>query len=247
MQHKKTHDSRPPVIIPKGMQFKFHGNFGGPGSGTKDKPVDALDKAFKKHDKAYTKNGFGSKKADEQLVKDLDKLLEGNKLDKNARQKATLAKAAFTNFRFVEREYIPKKKVVINTDGGARGNPGPAAIGYIIRWQEGTREMETFGAKTIGRTTNNVAEYVAAIEALKHLARTLGPNAGDTEVEIRTDSKLLAKQAKGDYRTKDSKLKTLSYKLDDARSAFKGVEFTFVKRKHNKEADALVNEAFGRR
>ena len=244
MKYQTTNnDKRPPVVVPKGLGFKFHGNFGGPGNDMKKKPVDALDKAFKKHDEGYNKNGYGDYKSDMRLVKDIDHLLEKGKLDKATRQKATMAKTFFKNFKVIEKEYLPAKKVVINTDGGSRGNPGPSAIGYTIKWSEDNQDKERYGAKYIGKTTNNVAEYMAVICSLKDLQKAVGSNAGNMEVEIRTDSQLMVKQLNGTYSTKDKTLRMLNRDIQQARLPFKGVNFVHVKRKYNKDADKLVNEA----
>tara|TARA_Y100000593_G_scaffold94240_1_gene192367 strand:+ start:2788 stop:3543 length:756 start_codon:yes stop_codon:yes gene_type:complete len=244
MKYQTTNnDKRPPVIIPKGLSFKFHGNFGGPGNDMDKKPVDALDKAFKKHDEGYNKNGYGDYKSDMRLVKDIDNILDKGNVDKATKQKATMAKAFFKNFKVIEKEYLPAKKVVICTDGGSRGNPGPSAVGYTIKWSENNQDKERYGAKYIGNTTNNVAEYVAVITALNDLQKSVGADAGKMEVEIRSDSQLMVKQLDGTYSTKDKTLRMLKRDIEQARAPFKGVNFVHVKRKYNKEADKLVNEA----
>jgi ribonuclease HI len=126
-------------------------------------------------------------------------------------------------------------KLVIHTDGGARGNPGPAGIGYVITAENG-KVLEEKG-ECIGKATNNIAEYTAIIEALK-AAEKYDPE----EIECRLDSELVVKQVKGEYKAKDSKMRE---KLDILRELvfFKAISFTHISREKNKEADRLVNQA----
>lgn len=133
-------------------------------------------------------------------------------------------------------EALFDKKIIIYTDGGARGNPGPAAIGVLI----GKRK---YGEK-IGRTTNNVAEYEAVIFALNKLKNLLGKKgAKEVEVEIRLDSELVSKHLNGKYKIKDVDLIPLFIEIWNTKQEFKKVEFIHIPRKENKEADALVNKA----
>ena len=127
------------------------------------------------------------------------------------------------------------------TDGGSRGNPGPAAYGFVLK---GTN-METLEhGETIGETTNNVAEYTAVIEALKKLKSVLGNSkAGKAVVNIHADSELLVKQLKGEYRVKDEGLKKLFMELHNVMLDFDSVSYTHVRREKNKEADRMVNHA----
>lgn len=127
------------------------------------------------------------------------------------------------------------KKLVVHTDGGARGNPGPAGIGYVIATKEG-KILEKKG-EYIGKATNNVAEYIAIIEALK-AAKKYKPE----EIECLLDSELVVKQVKGEYKAKDPKMREL---LDRLRELvfFKAIYFKYIPRLNNKEADALVNKA----
>lgn len=127
------------------------------------------------------------------------------------------------------------KKVVINTDGGARNNPGPAGIGVVI-YDENENILETY-KEYIGKATNNVAEYRAVIKGLER-AKKYEPD----EVEVRLDSELVKKQATGEYRCKDEVMKELLAQVREL-SFFKHVTFTHVKREKNKLADKLVNEA----
>lgn len=128
------------------------------------------------------------------------------------------------------------KSIIIYTDGGARGNPGPAAIGVTIH---GKRYNEY-----IGETTNNVAEYRAVIFALKKALGTLGvTKARATSLHINTDSELIAKQLMKLYRVKQPHLKPLWLDAQNLMQSFAAVQFIMIPREENKEADALVNEA----
>ena len=122
------------------------------------------------------------------------------------------------------------------TDGGARGNPGPAAYGYVLEAEDGT-VLAAEGA-TIGVATNNVAEYRALIAGLERAVELALP-----ELEVVSDSELLVKQMTGEYRVKNEALRELS--LEAARLARRigSVTYTAVRREHNELADRLVNEA----
>ena len=127
-------------------------------------------------------------------------------------------------------------KARLSTDGGARGNPGPAAYGFVLEAEDGT-VLAAEGA-AIGVATNNVAEYRALLAGLER-ALELGVD----EVEVVSDSELLVKQMRGEYKVKNEALRTLS--LDAARLARRlgRVTYTAVRREHNELADQLVNEA----
>lgn len=122
------------------------------------------------------------------------------------------------------------------TDGGARGNPGPAAYAFVLEAEDGT-VLAALG-EAIGIATNNVAEYSALVAGLERAAE-----AGVTDLEVRSDSELLVKQMRGEYRVKNRDLQALF--LDASRAARKvgAVTFTHVRREHNELADRLVNEA----
>ena len=130
-------------------------------------------------------------------------------------------------------------KLTIHIDGGARGNPGPAAIGVIIGLPGGEKKYQ----ERIGETTNNVAEYKAAIFALKKAKQILGKDKSLTEIEIRSDSELLCKQMNGLYKIKNKELQPLFIELWNLRQDFKKVAFILIKREQNKAADSLVNRA----
>lgn len=128
------------------------------------------------------------------------------------------------------------KKLIINTDGGSRGNPGPAAIGVILR-NEAEEIIFRHGAY-IGQNTNNYAEYAALIKALE-TARDLG----GTDLLVRMDSELIVKQMQGLYKIKEPSLQELAQKVLSLRRHFQSVVFTHVRRELNKDADAEVNKA----
>ena len=127
-------------------------------------------------------------------------------------------------------------KVRLSTDGGARGNPGPAAYGYVLEAEDGT--VLAAHGETIGIATNNVAEYSALVAGLER-ALDLGASA----VDVISDSELMVKQMRGEYRVKNEALRELF--LDASRLAGRigTVSYTAVRREHNELADRLVNEA----
>ncbi len=131
-------------------------------------------------------------------------------------------------------------KITIYTDGGARGNPGPAAIGVVI--SNGLKIIKEYG-KAIGEATNNVAEYSAVVSALEILAKSLGEKSKFTEVLIKADSELIVKQLKGEYKVKDPDLQKLYIKVYNLRQKFGKIDYTHIPREQNKRADQLVNEA----
>ena len=127
-------------------------------------------------------------------------------------------------------------KLIIYTDGGARGNPGPAGSGIAI-FDESGKLIKKFG-KYLGEKTNNQAEYKALLAAIRK-ARELKAE----EVEFYLDSELVVKQMKREYRVKDKELAQLFLKIYNISLGFKKISFTHVPRELNKEADKLVNEA----
>lgn len=136
-----------------------------------------------------------------------------------------------------------ENKIKIFTDGGSRGNPGPAAVGIVI---EGLGLDKKFG-EYIGETTNNEAEYKAAIIALKKVKQLIGlEKAGDAIIEFYVDSELLAKQLNGEYKVKEKNLQNLFMEIWNLKLDFGKVTFTHVLRDKNKEADKLVNNTLDR-
>jgi ribonuclease HI/catechol 2,3-dioxygenase-like lactoylglutathione lyase family enzyme len=127
-------------------------------------------------------------------------------------------------------------KAKLSTDGGARGNPGPAAVAYVLEAEDGT-VLEQRG-EAIGVATNNVAEYRALVAGLEAAQRH-----GVDELEVVSDSELLVKQMRGEYRVKNEALRTLSLEAARTARAIGDVTYTAVRREHNELADRLVNEA----
>lgn len=130
-------------------------------------------------------------------------------------------------------------KCITYTDGGARGNPGPAGIGIIIKNEKGEL-VEEFG-RYIGETTNNQAEYRALLAALER-CRELGAK----EVECRLDSELVVKQMRREYKVKDPGLASIFVQVWNVMIHFKKVTFHHIPRERNKEADKMVNDALDR-
>ena len=122
------------------------------------------------------------------------------------------------------------------TDGGARGNPGPAAFAYVLEAEDGT-VLDARG-EAIGVATNNVAEYSALVAGLRHAATV-----GVTELEVRSDSELMVKQMRGEYRVKNKDLQVLFLDASRAAREVGRVTYEHVRREHNELADRLVNEA----
>jgi ribonuclease HI len=127
-------------------------------------------------------------------------------------------------------------KAKLFTDGGARGNPGPAAFGYVLEAEDGT-VLDARGEK-IGIATNNVAEYSALIAGLEAALER-----GVTELEVVSDSELVVKQMRGEYKVKNEALRELSVTAAKLARQLGKVVYTAVRREHNELADRLVNEA----
>lgn len=127
-------------------------------------------------------------------------------------------------------------KVIVNTDGGSRGNPGPAACGAVVRSSDDGQILMERG-QYLGRQTNNVAEYEGVLLGLAMAAELRAD-----EVELRSDSELLVRQLMGVYRVKNAALKLLYDKVRAKLNDFRGVEVSHVRREENSEADRLVNE-----
>jgi len=127
-------------------------------------------------------------------------------------------------------------KLIVHVDGGARGNPGPAAIGVVLSDPDGTVVQELSDA--IGVATNNVAEYRALLRGIE-AARELGAH----ELEIVNDSQLVARQLTGSYKVKHPSIKPLYEQARADLSAFARWRIRSVPREQNARADALVNQA----
>ena len=140
-------------------------------------------------------------------------------------------------------------RLIIHTDGGARGNPGPAAVGVVIERQDESKVesqkskvlVVEFG-KRIGETTNNVAEYTAVIEALKEV-KSLKSKV-KSEIQFFLDSNLVVQQLNGKFKVKDAKLRELMMKVKMLEQEVGGeVSYDYVPREENRRADFLVNQA----
>ena len=127
-------------------------------------------------------------------------------------------------------------KAKLSTDGGARGNPGPAAYGYVLETEDGT-VLDARG-ETIGVATNNVAEYRALIAGLEKAVEL-----GIDELEVVSDSELLVKQMQGEYRVKNEALRELNDEANSLERKLGRVRYKAVLREHNEFADKLVNDA----
>ena len=122
------------------------------------------------------------------------------------------------------------------TDGGARGNPGPAAAAFVLEAEDGT-VLDARG-DGIGIATNNVAEYTALVNGLRRAAEL-----GLAGIEVVSDSELMVKQMRGEYKVKNAALRGLSVEASQLARAVAPVSYTAVRREHNTLADSLVNDA----
>jgi ribonuclease H / adenosylcobalamin/alpha-ribazole phosphatase len=122
------------------------------------------------------------------------------------------------------------------TDGGARGNPGPAAYAYVLEADDGT--VLAAHGEAIGVATNNVAEYRALVEGLRKAAEV-----GVGELEVVSDSQLVVEQMRGAYKVKNVRLRELWEEANELADRLGTVRYTAVRREHNELADRLVNEA----
>jgi ribonuclease HI len=135
---------------------------------------------------------------------------------------------------------VPRvSEVTVYADGGARGNPGPAAIGAVVKdsSQDPPQTLVTV-SEAIGETTNNVAEYRALIAGLE-AARRFRPR----RLRVRADSLLVVKQLRGEWKVKHAGLRPLHEQARALLREFADVDIAHVRREYNTEADALVNEA----
>ena len=130
-------------------------------------------------------------------------------------------------------------KAKLFTDGGSRGNPGPAAYAFVLEAEDGT-VLDARG-ETIGVATNNVAEYSALVAGLERAAEV-----GVSELEVVSDSELLVKQMRGEYKVKNRVLQELFGEASRLARTIRRVRYTAVRREHNELADSLVNEALDR-
>jgi len=135
---------------------------------------------------------------------------------------------------------LPAKGTLrVNVDGGARGNPGPAAIAAVV--QDGDGEVLEERSETIGRATSNVAEYRALLLGIERAAAL-----GAKRLELVGDSELIVRQVNGEYKVKDEALRELHGKVREALEGFEEWSIRHVRRDDNAEADRLVNEELDR-
>lgn len=134
------------------------------------------------------------------------------------------------------------KKIIIYTDGGSRGNPGPSATGVVFCNEKGENFKQY--SEVLGEATNNEAEYQAVIFALEKFKALFGKKlAKSTDIDIKSDSELLVKQLNGEYKIMEPDLQPLFLKIWNLKLDFKKIKFSLIPREKNKEADRLVNEA----
>ena len=139
---------------------------------------------------------------------------------------------------------MKKNKITIHTDGGARSNPGPAAIGVII---EGDLVGKKEYGEYIGEATNNEAEYKAGIFAFKKLKQLIGSGkCKEVSIQFLIDSELVVKQLNGEYKVKESGIKGFFLEIWNLKTDFGKVYFSHIPREENKEADRVVNQVLDR-
>jgi ribonuclease HI len=130
----------------------------------------------------------------------------------------------------------PSKRLTIYVDGASRGNPGPAAVGVVIKDEKGVTVLKL--SYSIGRATNNQAEYTALITSLEEAGKL-----GADQVYINTDSQLMAEQICGHYRVRNAHIRPLFDKAMQLLTAFQHYSIDHIPRERNSEADALANQA----
>jgi len=135
------------------------------------------------------------------------------------------------------------KKIAIYTDGGSQGNPGPSAIGVVFCNEKG-QCFKKYSEYLGENLTNNEAEYQALIFALRKFKALFGKElAKNADLEIKSDSELLIRQLKGEYKILEPKIQSLFLAAWNLKIDFKKIKFTLIPREKNKEADSLVREA----
>ena len=135
---------------------------------------------------------------------------------------------------------MPDEKIIIHTDGGSRGNPGPAASGFVVEVGD---EIVCEGSKYLGKQTNNVAEYSAVVLALEWIISSLPKRYTLLPITFYLDSELVVKQIKGIYKVKDLNLQKLHSKIQELiKQITVDITFLNVPREQNKKADLLANQ-----
>ncbi len=145
-----------------------------------------------------------------------------------------------TILAYMSSSFVPD--IIAYTDGGSRGNPGPAALGVVMYDAHGVT-IKAYG-EALGVKTNNEAEYAAVISALKKIKQTLGKEkAKKTSVEVRMDSEFVMRQLNGVYKIEEERMFPLFIAVWNLRLDFEKIVFVHVPREKNKDADRMVNEA----
>ena len=135
------------------------------------------------------------------------------------------------------------EKIIVYTDGGSRGNPGPAAVGAVVLNAAG-QKLKEYGAKLEEISTNNEAEYEAVIFGLKKLKQLFGKEkTKGLAVEFRVDSELIASQLSGEYKVSEERMQLLFMKVWNLKFDFGKITFKSIPRGENRRADELVNQA----
>ena len=133
-------------------------------------------------------------------------------------------------------------KLIIYTDGGSRGNPGPAALGVVFMDASG-KVIKEYG-KALGRRTNNEAEYEAVLFGLQKARALFGrEKISGMQVEVRMDSELVSRQLAGEYKVEEERIWPIFMKIWNTRMDFPNIAFRHVPREENRRADAMVNHA----
>jgi ribonuclease HI len=127
------------------------------------------------------------------------------------------------------------EKLLLYTDGGARHNPGPAAAGFVLKTESG--QILRRGGKFLGTATNNEAEYQALLEGLRAV-KEFRPQ----HLDCFLDSSLVVNQLNGRFKIKEARLRELIFEIKKLESDFASVNYRYISRERNKEADAMVNE-----
>lgn len=136
-----------------------------------------------------------------------------------------------------------KEKIIVYTDGGSRGNPGPAAVGAVVCNESG-QKIKEYNQVLEEISTNNEAEYEAVIFALKKLKQLFGKEkTKNLAVEFKVDSELIASQLNGEYKINEERMQLLFVKIWNLKFDFGKISFKSIPREQNKRADELVNEA----
>jgi len=139
-----------------------------------------------------------------------------------------------------------EEKIIVYTDGGSRGNPGPAGVGVVIAKEKG--HIIKKYSQNIGLRTNNEAEYEAVVFALQKIRHLFGKRkTRDLNLEIRMDSELVCRQLAGKYKIIEEKLFPLFIKVWNLKMDFGKISFTEIPREKNEEADKLANQAMDKK